>query len=142
MASRGFPLAVATSSDRLRAERLLSLTALGLMIPVLVTRDDVLRGKPYPDPFLLAASRLGTLPSRCLVVEDAVNGIRAAHAAGTLPVMVPDLVEPPADIRAMCVAVVPNLRDLSRLLALRNDLRQARGTTCYPPPELPVHPDM
>jgi sugar-phosphatase len=49
---------------------------------VLVTVDDVQRGKPAPDPFLEAARRLGADPTRCLVVEDAPKGLEAAHAAG------------------------------------------------------------
>ncbi|MFJ4161463.1 HAD-IA family hydrolase [Microbacterium testaceum] len=49
---------------------------------VFVTVDDVVNGKPDPEPFLLAAERLGVNPSRCLVVEDAPAGIAAARAAG------------------------------------------------------------
>ncbi|MFJ4039456.1 HAD-IA family hydrolase [Microbacterium sp. NPDC090007] len=49
---------------------------------VFVTVDDVERGKPDPEPFLLAAARLGAAPRRCLVVEDAPAGIAAARAAG------------------------------------------------------------
>lgn len=49
---------------------------------VFVTVDDVVQGKPHPEPFLLAASRLGVDPARCLVVEDAPAGIAAARAAG------------------------------------------------------------
>jgi len=49
---------------------------------VLVTADDVEHGKPAPDPYLLAARRLGVDPARCLVVEDAPNGLTAARAAG------------------------------------------------------------
>ncbi len=49
---------------------------------VFVTVDDVVHGKPDPEPFLLAATRLGVDPSRCLVVEDAPAGIAAARAAG------------------------------------------------------------
>jgi sugar-phosphatase len=47
-----------------------------------VTAELVARGKPHPDPFLLAAERLGVPPSACIVLEDSVNGIRAARAAG------------------------------------------------------------
>lgn len=50
--------------------------------PVTVTADDVARGKPDPEPYLLAASRLGVHPSRCLVVEDAPSGVASARAAG------------------------------------------------------------
>jgi len=49
---------------------------------VFVTIDDVTTGKPHPEPFLLAAARLGVDPARCLVVEDAAAGIAAARAAG------------------------------------------------------------
>jgi sugar-phosphatase len=48
----------------------------------LVTADDVVHGKPHPEPFLLAAQRLGVDPRRCLVVEDAPKGLEAAQAAG------------------------------------------------------------
>ena len=50
--------------------------------PVMVTADDVRIGKPDPAPFLLAVDRLGSVPSRCLVIEDAPAGISAARAAG------------------------------------------------------------
>jgi sugar-phosphatase len=57
--------------------------AAGLVPPsVLITVDDVARGKPHPDPFLAAAERLGADPHRCLVVEDAPMGLQAARAAG------------------------------------------------------------
>ena len=50
--------------------------------PVLVTADDVQRGKPQPDAYLLAAQLLGVQPARCVVIEDAPAGIAAARAAG------------------------------------------------------------
>lgn len=49
---------------------------------VLVTSEDVERGKPFPDPYLLAAQRLGLSAERCAVFEDAPAGIAAARAAG------------------------------------------------------------
>ena len=55
----------------------------GLPIPtILITADDVTRGKPSPEPYLLAAKQLGIAPDRCVVVEDSPAGISAAHAAG------------------------------------------------------------
>ena len=57
--------------------------AAGLIPPsTLVTADDVTHGKPDPEPFLVAAEKLGADPKRCLVVEDAPMGLQAAHAAG------------------------------------------------------------
>jgi sugar-phosphatase len=57
--------------------------AAGLPVPLeFVCGDDVELGKPAPDPYLLGASRLGLLPSQCLVFEDAVAGVNSARAAG------------------------------------------------------------
>jgi sugar-phosphatase len=59
------------------------LGAAGLAIPgVLVSSDQVARGKPAPDPYLVAAERLGVDPAECLVLEDAPSGIAAGRAAG------------------------------------------------------------
>ncbi len=73
--------AVVTSGNRITATTRLRHT--GLPWPkVLVTADDVRRGKPDPEPYLTAAARLGVAPERCLVLEDAPAGIDAAKAAG------------------------------------------------------------
>jgi HAD superfamily hydrolase (TIGR01509 family) len=58
---------------------------------VIIDGDDVEKGKPDPEVFLLAAKKLGVDPSGCLVLEDAPNGIEAAKAAGMKAVFVPDL---------------------------------------------------
>ena len=62
--------------------------------PVLVTADDVTNGKPHPEPFLVAASRLGSPPEHCIVFEDAPTGVSAAQAAGMTVVALPTTVEP------------------------------------------------
>ena len=73
--------AIVTSCSR--ALCLLRLTASGFPIPAtVVTIEDTHRGKPFPEPFLEAAKRLGVDPARCLVVEDAPAGLEAARAAG------------------------------------------------------------
>ena len=73
--------AVVTSAPRELAARRIAAAGLPLP-PLLVTADDVAHGKPAPDCFLLAASRLGARASDCLVFEDAPAGIAAAEAAG------------------------------------------------------------
>jgi sugar-phosphatase len=77
----GLPVAVVTSGDdRLARARL---SAAGLEPPaVFVTSDQVERGKPDPEAYLLGASRLGRDPSDCVVIEDAPAGIAAGKAAG------------------------------------------------------------
>lgn len=73
--------AIATScTTPLAAARI---KATRLPVPqVVVTASDTPRGKPHPDPYLLAARRLGVDPRECLVVEDAPGGLEAARAAG------------------------------------------------------------
>lgn len=59
------------------------IAAAGIPVPPqLVTGDDVKRGKPHPDPYLLGAERLGFAPEDCVVFEDAIMGAEAAEAAG------------------------------------------------------------
>lgn len=105
----GLGRAVATSTaspaapDRLRAVGLLD------YFDTVVTRNDVSRGKPHPEPFLTAAARLGVEPGRCLAFEDSHNGVRSAHAAGMRVIMVPDLLPATPEIRAMCHAVMDSL---------------------------------
>lgn len=73
--------AVATSGSRLGATA--RLEQAGLPIPgVLICSEDVERGKPSPEAYLLAAAGLGVAPEHCLVLEDAPAGIQAARAAG------------------------------------------------------------
>ena len=81
LAERGARSAIATSSTRDLA--LARIAAAGLVPPdLLVTADDVERGKPDPAPYLLAAHGLGAEPARCLVVEDAPAGLMSGVAAG------------------------------------------------------------
>jgi len=79
----GLHLALATGSDRRKLEW--SLDAIGLsgaLFDATVSADDVVRKKPDPETFLVAIARLGLAPERCLVAEDARNGVLAGRAAG------------------------------------------------------------
>jgi mannitol-1-/sugar-/sorbitol-6-phosphatase len=73
--------AVVTSGGRAIATARMASAGL-VPADVLVTGEDVDRGKPFPDPYLLAAQRLGVSPEHCAVFEDAPAGIEAARAAG------------------------------------------------------------
>jgi HAD superfamily hydrolase (TIGR01509 family) len=76
------PRAVATSSARAEALRVLEIVGMETLFPAVVTADDVERLKPAPDLYLAAADRLGVEPGSCLAIEDSPNGIRAARRAG------------------------------------------------------------
>jgi HAD superfamily hydrolase (TIGR01509 family) len=80
----------------------------------IVAGDEVANGKPSPDIFLETAKRLGMPPASCLVLEDSNLGIRAAHAAGMLPVMVPDMKMPTADSAAAALRILPDLHAVRR----------------------------
>ena len=61
--------------------------------PLVVAGDEVERTKPFPDPYLTAAARIGVEPAHCVVLEDSHTGTRAGRAAGALVVAVPSLVD-------------------------------------------------
>ena len=81
-----------------------------------VAAGDYARGKPNPDPFLTAADRLGVAPEACLALEDSHNGVRAAHAAGMMTVMVPDLLPVTDEMRGLCLAIAKSLHEVRGLL--------------------------
>lgn len=110
------PMAIATAATRVNAEDNLRRTGLWDRFEVILTRDDVEHSKPKPDLFLRAAASLGIDPALCVAVEDSHNGVRSAHAAGMMTVMVPDIISATDEIRAMCVAVVDSLHDVRRLV--------------------------
>jgi len=86
------PLALVTSTGRQGAHHKLGLAGLAHHFRTVVTFDDVRAPKPAPEPYLLAAERLGVDPARCLVFEDSDIGAEAAHLAGCTVVQVPDVV--------------------------------------------------
>jgi beta-phosphoglucomutase-like phosphatase (HAD superfamily) len=107
------PVAIASSSHRAIIGA--AVDALGLRedLGAIVSSDEVPAGKPAPDVYLLAASRLGVEPGRCLVVEDSLNGVRAGKAAGMTVVLVPNESAPPAGATLrQADHVVPRLADL------------------------------
>ena len=111
----GWRLGVATSARRHIAEH--ALGALRTTFETLVAAEDVTRGKPDPEPYLTAATRLGVAPGTCLVVEDAVVGVTAGKRAGMQVVAVPTTADAPALRSAGADAVLDRITDLPELLA-------------------------
>jgi HAD superfamily hydrolase (TIGR01509 family) len=110
--SLSIPHAIATSSKRDTVEHHLAAHGLTNRFPVIVAHGDYARGKPNPDPFLLAAERLHLPPEACIALEDSHNGVRAAASAGMMTVMVPDLLEATDEIRKLCVHVARDLHEI------------------------------
>jgi HAD superfamily hydrolase (TIGR01509 family) len=113
----GLPRAVATSSTHAAVERQLGRNGILARFQAVVAAGDYARGKPNPDPFLTAAARLGVDPADCLALEDSHNGVRAAHAAGMMTVMVPDLLAATDEMRARCIAIAESLHDVQLMLS-------------------------
>jgi HAD superfamily hydrolase (TIGR01509 family) len=92
----GVPHALVTSSERPIMDAVL--LRLGVTFDATVCADDVVRGKPDPEPYLLAARRLRADPRSCVALEDSPNGVASAEAAGcrliAVPSLVPILAEP------------------------------------------------
>jgi HAD superfamily hydrolase (TIGR01509 family) len=109
-----WPLAVASSSPPRLIEVVLAAAGVRDSFRVVVSSEEVARGKPAPDVYLAAAQRLGVDPTRCVAIEDSSNGLRSAAAAGMTVVAVPNPHYPPAaDALALAAATVPTPHGLT-----------------------------
>ena len=88
-------------------------SGLGHYFDVIIGGDQVTLSKPKPDIYLKACEAVHMPPGEVIAVEDSPNGIRAAHAAGMKTVMIPDLVQPDAEMLALLY------RKYDSLLALK-----------------------
>lgn len=80
--SEGFKLAVASNSIKNSVVTMMEKACLSDYLDIMLSNEDVRKGKPDPEIYITAINKLGVLPSECVVVEDNENGIRAALAAG------------------------------------------------------------
>ncbi|MCT4688099.1 HAD family hydrolase [Vallitalea sp.] len=86
------PTAVATSTNRSDALELLKKTNIVDYFNTIVCGDEIEKGKPEPDIFLMASKKLGINPEKCIVLEDSENGILAASRANMIPIWIPDII--------------------------------------------------
>lgn len=109
-----WPLALASSANRVVIDKVLELAGLTDAFQATVSSEEVPRGKPAPDVYLEAARRIGQPPAACAAVEDSANGIRSAAAAGLHTVAIPTHdYPPPAAALAMAELVLDGLADLT-----------------------------
>jgi HAD superfamily hydrolase (TIGR01509 family) len=116
---RNIPMAVATSTDRKIALWKLEKAGVRERFAVLVCGDEVGRGKPAPDIFLLAAERLEKQPASCIGFEDSPAGLAGLRAAGIPSVFVKDILEPPPEILAGVWRRYDNLAEACELFEAR-----------------------
>ena len=114
---RGRKIAVCTSADREKA--LYNLRALGVdesFFDAVITGDDIKETKPNPEIYLLGSSRVGISPEKCLVVEDAPSGIKAAHAGNMIAVgITSSFSEETLMTEAGPDIIIHDMRDLTKL---------------------------
>lgn len=115
---RGRRTALVTSTPRANIDFVLEQVGLTGAFDTIVTAEDVSRGKPDPEGFLLAARRLGVPPERCLVIEDAPGGIEGARRAGMHSLAV--TTTHPREALSSADAVVDSLNDAAALAMLES----------------------
>jgi HAD superfamily hydrolase (TIGR01509 family) len=113
------PYGLATSSRRPWVDRHFTAYGLAERFRAIVTRLDCVEGKPHPEPYLKAAAALGFEPTHVLALEDSHAGIRSAHAAGCMTVMIPDLLPADGEMRARVLRVAGSLHEIVGLISAR-----------------------
>jgi beta-phosphoglucomutase len=103
----GWRQAIASSAPRLNVEVVLDAIGLAVCFQAIVSAEDVQHGKPDPEVFLTAASRLRVPPERCVVVEDAGAGIEAARRAGMRSIGVSRCNALPAEVSVQSLDLLP-----------------------------------
>lgn len=115
-------LAIATSTNKERAEKNLKKAGIWHYFDAIVTGDMVERSKPAPDIFLEAARLIGAEKEECIICEDSFNGIVAAHASGMRPVFIPDMLQANEKIEKLAYMICPSLFDVIELIKKENKI--------------------
>ncbi len=121
--AHGCRIGLASSTRQTTLESELRRAGLDTYFDFMLGGDRIAHSKPAPDIYLAACRGIGVRPQDAFAVEDSYNGIRAAHGAGMMPIMVPDMLQPTPEIAALCHAVFPGLPQLQAYL---RDLRRAQ----------------
>jgi len=109
LAQQHIDKAIASSNYKTKISDFLTATQMASQFPTIISMDDVAKGKPAPDLFKAALTALGTPAQQTLVLEDSLNGLLAAQAAGIPCIIVPDLIKPTAQMQAQALAIMPDL---------------------------------
>ena len=116
----GIPAAITSSSPIEKIREYMAFHGLQDCFAALCSGRDTPRGKPEPDIYLHGAAMLGLPPESCLALEDSPAGIRSAHRAGCLTVMVPDQDPPGEAVTPLLYAVAESLHDIIPLIQTQN----------------------
>lgn len=108
----GWVVGLASSTRRSSVMAHLEQSGLQDYFQTVVTGDMVEHSKPLPDIYLKACKSLGVNPKETYAIEDSPNGIRSAYAAGMIPLMVPDMIEPDDEMKNKSSRIFHNLYDV------------------------------
>lgn len=117
---QNIPFAIATSTERKRASKYWEMAKITDLISASVCGDEVTNSKPDPEIFLTAAKKLHVPIQDCMVVEDSINGLKAARSSGAFSCMVPDLTPYSEDLKPICDFVCEDLTSCISLLEFLN----------------------
>jgi HAD superfamily hydrolase (TIGR01509 family) len=113
---KGFKLGLTTSALQENQQRIFEMFDLGPFFSAIITREDIINGKPHPEPYLKTAERLGVAPANALVIEDSVNGVRSGTSAGCRVVAITTSFPRERLMELQADYVVDSFRELQRLL--------------------------
>lgn len=111
-----FKIGLATSSGMKSAAANLNKAGISHFFQVIITGDMITHGKPDPEIYQTACEKLGAVRENCIAIEDSPNGIKSAYAAGLKVIMVPDLIEPTAEIEKLLFAKFKSLIEVVTFL--------------------------
>ncbi len=119
--SKNIKIAVASGSPKFHIENIFNKANIDMNIfDAVVCADDKVKSKPNPEIMLKVCEKINEKPENVVVLEDAINGIMSATSAGSLAIMVPDLIKPNDVAKKLCYKIVSNLnsaqKEISRLI--------------------------
>lgn len=114
--AKGYSIALGSSTRSVLVKQQLQDAGLIQYFDVIVGGDMVERSKPHPDVFLLCAKGLEAEPSQIYVIEDSINGIKAACNGGMIPIMVPDLIPPTEEMHQKAKVILKDLFEVMEYL--------------------------
>ncbi len=115
----GYLIGLASSTRKATVTREIGDAGLLPFFDDLTCGDMLEKSKPEPDIFWMACDSLGVSPGQALVIEDSFNGIRAAHKAGCIPLMVPDMIAPDGEMEEKAFKIFENLFEVKKWMETR-----------------------
>ena len=119
MKNAGMKIAIASSSTREEVTTQMEMLGALPYFDTCVCGDQVTKSKPDPEIFLLACDALGVKPEEGVGLEDSFNGVRSCKASGLYTIMVPDIIQPDDEMKALADVILPSLKDVQDFLNLK-----------------------